>query len=76
MKIRVSDSGLAPALVSALNETDCAAALTAADTIDVFLPWPESEHGEAGAHASAELVFFVRAWELQLGGLGFEAEVA
>lgn len=74
MRIRVSDSGMAPSLVSALNETDCAAALTAPDTIDVFLPWLDSEHGEAETHASAELLFFVRAWGLQLGG--FEAELA
>lgn len=74
MKIRVSDSGMAPSLVSALNETDCAAALTAADTIDVFLPWLESENGEVDTHASAELLFFVRAWGLQLAG--FEAKVA
>jgi len=74
MVIRVSDSGLAHSLVSALNETDCAAALTAADTIDVFLPWLDSEHGEAETHAGAELLFFVRAWGLQLGG--FEAELA
>ena len=74
MVIRVSDSGLAPSLVSALNATDCAAALTAADTIDVFVPWLDSEHGEAEAHASAELLFFVRAWGHRLGG--FEAELA
>jgi hypothetical protein len=74
MMIRVSDPGVAPSLVSAINETDCAAALTAADTIDVFLPWLDSEHGEAETHASAELLFFVRAWGLQLGG--FEAELA
>jgi hypothetical protein len=74
MRIRVSDSGLAPALVSALNRTDCAAALTAAGTIDVFLPWLESEHGDVDAHATAELVFFVRAWGLEPGG--FEADVA
>ena len=74
MVIRVSDSGLAPSLVSALNATDCAAALTAADTIDVFVPWLDSEHGETETHASAELLFFVRAWGLRLGG--FEAELA
>jgi hypothetical protein len=72
MKIHVSDARLAPALVRALNETDCAAALTAAHTVDVFMPWLGSEHGDV-AHASAELVFFVRAWELRSGG--FEAEV-
>ena len=74
MVIRVSDSGLAPSLVSALNATDCAAALTAADTIDVFVPWLDSGNREMETHASAELLFFVRAWGLQLGG--FEAELA
>jgi len=74
MMIRVSDSGLAPSLVSALNETDCAAAMTAADTIGVFVPWLDSETGEVEPHASAELLFLVRAWGLQLGG--FEAELA
>jgi len=74
MVIRVSDSGLAPSLVSALNATDCAAALTAAGTIDVFAPWLDSATGELETHASAELLFFVRAWGLQLGG--FEAELA
>jgi hypothetical protein len=74
MVIRVSDSGLARSLVSALNATDCAAALTAAHTIDVVLPWLDSESGEAHAQASAELLFFVRAWGLRRGG--FEAELA
>ena len=74
MKIRVSDSGLARSLVTALNETDCAAALTAAGTIDVFVPWLEAQGAEVGAQANAELLFFVRAWGLELGG--FEAEVA
>lgn len=74
MVIRVSDSGMAPSLVSALNATDCAAALTAADTIDVFVPWLDSANGDLETHASAELLFFVRAWGLRLGG--FEAELA
>jgi hypothetical protein len=74
MKIRVSDFDLARSLVSALNETDCAAAVTAAGTIDVFLPWLEAQGGDVGGHASAELLFFVRAWGLRSGG--FEAEVA
>jgi hypothetical protein len=69
MVIRVSDSGLA----RSLNATDCAAALTAAHTIDVLLPWLDSESGEAETHASAELLFFVRAWGLRRGG--FEAEL-
>jgi hypothetical protein len=74
MVIRVSDSGLVPSLVSALNATDCAAAPTAADTIDVFAPWLDPANGELETHASAELLFFVRAWGLQLGG--FEADLA
>ena len=74
MVIRISDSGQARSLVSALNQTDCAAALTAPHTIDVVLPWLDSESGEADAHASAELLFFVRAWGLRRGGI--EAELA
>lgn len=74
MVIRLSDSSVAHSLVSALNATDCAAALTAADTIDVILPWLESENGDVETQASAELLFFVRAWAARLGG--FEAELA
>jgi hypothetical protein len=32
-------SELAPELVRALNETDCLAARTAIDTVEVFAPW-------------------------------------
>jgi hypothetical protein len=64
VKIRVSDPGVAPSLVSALNETECAAALTGTDTIDVFLPWLDANGEDAENQASAELLFFVRAWGL------------
>jgi hypothetical protein len=64
VKIRVSNPDVAPSLVSALNETDCAAALTGIDTIDVFVPWLEPGAAGAVAQASAELRFFVRAWGL------------
>lgn len=59
MKLQISDPTLAPELVGALNETDCLAAHTAADTVDVFVPWLEEEGAQ---HAATELLFFVRAW--------------
>ena len=64
MKIRVSDPDVAPSLVSALNETECAAAQTGSDTIDVFLPWLDSDGEDTADQANAELLFFVRAWGL------------
>lgn len=60
MKLRISHPELAPVLVGALNETDCLAARTATDTVEVFVPWL-GEGGDA-AHAATELLFFVRAW--------------
>jgi hypothetical protein len=72
VKIRVSDSCIASSLVSAINETDCAAALTATDIVDVFLPWLESDDGAVEAHVGAELLFFVRAWALRRGGTEVE----
>jgi hypothetical protein len=74
VKIRVSDSGTAHSLVSAINATDCAAALTGTDTVDVFLPWLESDSGAAESQAGAELLFFLRAWALRRDG--FEVEPA
>jgi hypothetical protein len=60
VKLRVSHPELAPELVGALNETDCLAARTAPDTVEVFVPWLLD--GGDTAHAAAELLFFVRAW--------------
>ena len=60
MKLRISHPELAPELVRALNETDCLAARTAIDTIEVFAPWL-LEGGEP-AHARTELLFFVKTW--------------
>ena len=60
MKLRISHPELAPELVRALNDTDCLAARTAIDTVEVFAPWL-LEGGEP-AHAGAELLFFVKAW--------------
>jgi len=60
MKLLISHPDLAPELVRALNETDCLAALTARNTVEVFVPWL-TDGGDA-AHAVTELVFFVRAW--------------
>lgn len=72
MKIRVSDSGIAHSLVSAINATDCAAALTGTNTVDVFLPWLEAESGAVESQAGAELLFFLRAWALRRDGLEVE----
>ncbi len=60
MKLLISHPELAPDLVNALNETDCLAAWTARDTVQVFVPW--LLNGGDTAHAAAELLFFVRAW--------------
>jgi hypothetical protein len=60
MKIRITHPELAPDLVGALNETDCLAARTAIDTVEVFAPWL-LDGGDTG-EAATELLFFVRAW--------------
>ncbi len=60
MKLLISHPELAPELVCALNETDCLAARTARDTVEVFVPWIV-DVGDS-AHAAMELLFFVRAW--------------
>jgi len=60
MKLRISHPELAPELVSALNETDCLAARTAPDTVEVFVPW--LVEGGNATQAAAELLFFVKAW--------------
>ena len=60
MKLLLSHPELAPELVYALNETDCLAARTALDTVEVFAPWL-LEGGDT-RQAADELLFFVRAW--------------
>lgn len=61
MKLRLSHPELVHDLVQALNETECLAARTAMDSIDVFVPWLAD--GVASSEtAAAELLFFVRAW--------------
>jgi hypothetical protein len=60
MRLLISHPELAPELVHALNETDCLAARTALDTVDVFAPWLVD--GGSATHTAAELLFFVRAW--------------
>ena len=60
MKLRLSHPELAPDLVRALNETDCLAARTSPDTVEVFAPWLLD--GGDTSQAAAELLFFVRAW--------------
>ena len=61
MKLLVSHPELAPALVGALNETDCLAARTSSHTVEVFAPWL-LEDGDTVQAAELELLFFVRAW--------------
>jgi hypothetical protein len=60
MKLLLSHPELAQDLVYALNETDCLAARTALDTVEVFVPWLAD--GGNTTHAAAELLFFVKAW--------------
>jgi hypothetical protein len=71
MKLFLSDPDLAPALVRALNETDCLAAQTGSHTLEVFAPWLLD--GGEPAHAAAEVLFFVRAWAS--GHPGFRVRV-
>jgi len=63
MRLRISHPELAPELVCALNETDCLAARTAPDTVEVFAPWLAESGNRAGAET--ELLFFVKAWSSQ-----------
>jgi hypothetical protein len=60
MKLLLSHPELAADLVNALNETDCLAARTTRNTVQVFVPWLLD--GGEPAHAAAELLFFVKAW--------------
>ena len=60
MKLLISHPDLAPDLVYALNETDCLAARTGPNTVQVFAPW--LVEGGDPVQASAELLFFVKAW--------------
>ena len=60
MKLLISHPELAADLVNALNETDCLAARTTRNTVEVFVPWL-LDGGEPG-HAATELLFFVKAW--------------
>ena len=59
MRLLISHPELVRDLVCALNETDCRAARTGRDTVEVSVPWLR----DAGKkHAAMELLFFVRAW--------------
>jgi hypothetical protein len=60
MRLLVSHPELASELVLALNQTDCLAARTERDTVEVFMPWL-LDSGDT-AHAAMELLFFIRAW--------------
>lgn len=61
MKLLISHPDLAPELVCALNETECLAARTRPDTVEVFVPWL-LDGGGKDPHAATELLFFVKAW--------------
>lgn len=63
MRIQISHPHLADQLVRSLNATDCFAALTDTNRVDVFIPW--LEYGDDPAGARMELLFFVRAWGLK-----------
>jgi hypothetical protein len=60
LRLRLTHPELAHELVRALNATDCLAARTGADTVDVFVPWLAD--GAEPRHAATEVLFFVRAW--------------
>jgi len=60
MKLLLSHPGLAADLVEALNETDCLAARTSLDTVEVYAPWLVD--GCDATHAATEVLFFVKAW--------------
>jgi hypothetical protein len=60
MKLLISHPELAADLVNALNETDCLAARTTRNTVEVFVPWLVD--GGEPVHAATELLFFVKAW--------------
>lgn len=66
MKIQLSHPHLADLLVRSLNETDCFAALTDANAVDVFVPWLE-QNGDP-AQARVELQFFLNAWAMRYPG--------
>lgn len=67
MRLRLNRPELAPELVQALNATECLAARTAAETVDVYVPW--LAHGDGHEQAETELLFFVRAWAVTRPGL-------
>jgi hypothetical protein len=67
MKIRLSHPGRADELRAALEAADCRAARTADDTVQVEIPWVETD-GDVH-QARLELTFFVKAWEAQHPGL-------
>ena len=67
MKIQLSDPSAAPHLLAALERSDCLAARTADDTVDVYFPWLEDELD--AEQARMELVFFLRAWATGRPGL-------
>ena len=71
MKLLISHPELAADLVNALNETDCLAARTTRNTVQVFVPWLLD--GGDTSHAAAELLFFVKAWASPPPGVSRDA---
>jgi hypothetical protein len=74
MKIQLSDPDAAAPLIAALKKSDCLAARTGEDTVDVFFPWLED--GGDDHQARLELVFFLKAWSLGRPGLRTTLEEA
>jgi hypothetical protein len=66
VKLQISHPELAPELVSAVNATDCLAARTEPDVVEVFVPWLSG--GADTDHAETEVLFFVKAWATEHPG--------
>jgi hypothetical protein len=62
VKIQINHCDLVEPLVQALNETECFAARTGADAVDVFVPWLTRDGDPR--QARIEILFFVRSWGL------------
>jgi hypothetical protein len=71
VKIGISHRDLVEPLVQALNETECCAARTGAQAVDVFVPWLAFDGDPR--QARIEVLFFVRSWGLPHAE--FEAEL-
>jgi len=67
MKIQLSDPSAAAPLIAALEQSDCLAARTGYDTVDVYFPWLLDESD--AVQARMELIFFLKAWANRRPGL-------